>query len=272
MNAVQARLDGKVAVVTGGTQGLGEAIARLFAQRGAAGIVICGRNAEHGRAVAADLGQGGCRAAYVQADLADLDQTRSVIVTADRMFGRIDTLVNAAGNTDRGTLFDTSPALFERMMAINLRAPFFLIQDAARIMRREGIAGTIVNIQSMSAHGGQPFLTPYSVSKAALATLTKNAAFSLMPWRIRVNGLNLGWMATPGEDRIMRLYHGAQDGWLEKAAAEQPFGRLIDPNEAARAVSFLASEESGMMTGVNIDFDQTAVGCWESAPHPTRPA
>src|ERR1051325_1384846 len=272
MNAVQARLDGKVAVVTGGTQGLGEAIARLFAQRGAAGIVICGRNAEHGGAVAADLGQGGCRAAYVQADLADLDQTRSVIVTADRMFGRIDTLVNAAGNTDRGTLFDTSPALFERMMAINLRAPFFLIQDAARIMCREGIAGTIVNIESMSAHGGQPFLTPYSVSKAALATLTKNAAFSLMPWRIRVNGLNLGWMATPGEDRIMRLYHGAQDGWLEKAAAEQPVGRLIDPNEAARAVSFLAGEESGMMTGVNIDFDQTAVGCWESAPHPTRPA
>jgi NAD(P)-dependent dehydrogenase (short-subunit alcohol dehydrogenase family) len=124
----------------------------------------------------------------------------------------------------------------------------------------------------MSALGGQPFLTPYSVSKGALATLTKNAAFALMPWRIRVNGLNLGWMATPGEDRVMRLYHGAQDGWLEKAAAEQPFGRLIDPNEAARAVAFLASEESGMMTGMNVDYDQTTVGCWESAPHPTAPA
>jgi NAD(P)-dependent dehydrogenase (short-subunit alcohol dehydrogenase family) len=156
-------------------------------------------------------------------------------------------------------------------MAVNLRAPFFLIQGAATIMRREGIAGTIVNIQSMSALGGQPFLTPYSVSKGALATLTKNAAFSLMPWRIRVNGLNLGWMATPGEDSIMRRYHGAQDGWLEKAAAEQPFGRLIDPNEAARAIAFLASDESGMMTGVNIEYDQTAVGCWESAPHPTPP-
>ena len=89
-----------------------------------------------------------------------------------------------------------------------------------------------------------------------------------MSWRIRVNGLNLGWMATPGEDRIMRLHHGAQDGWLEKAAAEQPFGRLIDPNEAARAVAFLASDESGMMTGVNLDYDQTVVGCWEQAPHP----
>jgi len=79
-------------------------------------------------------------------------------------------------------------------------------------------------------------------------------------------------MDTPGEDRIMKLYHGAQDGWLAKAAAEQPFGRLIDPHEAARAVAFLASEESGMMTGVNVDYDQSVLGCWESAPHPTPPA
>jgi len=268
---MSAQFDGKVAVVTGGTQGLGEAIARLFAQRGAK-IVICGRNAARGKAVAAELARSGCRAEFVQADLADLDQTRAVMAAADKAFGRVDTLVNAAGITDRGTVFDTSPELFERMMAVNLRAPFFLLQDAAKIMRRENIAGTIVNIQSMSALGGQPFLTPYSVSKGALATLTKNAAFALMPWRIRVNGLNLGWMDTPGEDRIMKLYHGAQDGWLAKAAAEQPFGRLIDPHEAARAVAFLASEESGMMTGVNVDYDQSVLGCWESAPHPTPPA
>jgi NAD(P)-dependent dehydrogenase (short-subunit alcohol dehydrogenase family) len=153
-----------------------------------------------------------------------------------------------------------------------LRAPFFLIQGAAAIMQREKIEGAIVNIQSMSAHGGQPFLTPYSVSKGALATLTKNAAFSLMPWRIRVNGLNLGWMDTPGEDTIMRKFHGAKEGWREKAAAEQPFGRLIDPAEAARAIAFLASQESGMLTGANIDFDQSVLGTWESAPHPTKPA
>ena len=238
------QFDGKVAVVTGGTQGLGEAIARLFAERGAKGIVICGRNAENGKA---GRGRTSTKAAAApntsQADLADLGATRAVMAAADKAFGRVDTLVNAAGITDRGTVFDTSPELFERMMAVNLRAPFFLLQDAATIMRREKIDGTVVNIQSMSAHGGQPFLTPYSVSKGALATLTKNAAFALMPWRIRVNGLNLGWMNTPGEDRIMRLYHGAQDGWLEKAMAEQPFGRLIETDEAARAVAFLASEE-----------------------------
>lgn len=209
-------------------------------------------------------------AEFVRADLGDLDEARAVIAAADRAFGRIDILVNAAGITDRGTISDTTPDVFERMMAVNLRAPFFLIQDAAAVMRRGRTEGTIVNILSMSAHGGQPFLSPYSISKGALATLTKNAAFSLMAWRIRVNGLNLGWMDTPGEDRIMRLYHGAQDGWRERAAAEQPFGRLIEPAEAARAVAFLASAESGMMTGAIIDYDQSVLGCWEQAPHPSR--
>jgi NAD(P)-dependent dehydrogenase (short-subunit alcohol dehydrogenase family) len=267
-----ARLDGKVAVVTGGTQGLGEAIARLFAERGAAGIVICGRNAERGRRVADDIRRQGCRAEYVPADLARMDDTRAVMAAADRAFGRVDALVNAAGITDRGTLFDTSPELFDRTFAINTRAPFFLMQEAAKIMRRERIEGAMVNILSMSAHGGQPFIAAYSGSKGALATLTKNAAFSLLPWRIRVNALNLGWMNTPGEDRIMRLNHGAEDGWLERAAAEQPFGRLIEPEEVARACVFLATAESGLMTGAIIDFDQSVVGCYESAPHPSAQA
>src|SRR5260370_12546254 len=122
----------------------------------------------------------------------------------------------------------------------------------------------------MSGTRGQPFLSPYSISKGALAALTKSAAFSLMAWRIRVNGLNLGWMDTPGEDRIMRLYHGAQDGWRERAAAEQPFGRLIEPAEAARAVAFLASAESGLMTAAIIHSDQSVLGWSEQAPHPPR--
>jgi NAD(P)-dependent dehydrogenase (short-subunit alcohol dehydrogenase family) len=264
------QLQDKVAVVTGGTQGLGEAVARLFAERGAAGLVLCGRQREKGRAVAEDLSRAGCRTEFVRADLQSVEETRAVIAAADRVFGRVDALVNAAGITDRGTLFDTSPELFDRMVAVNVRAPFFLMQDAAKLMRREGVEGAMVNILSMSAHGGQPFLTPYSMSKGALATLTRNVAFSLMPWRIRVNALNLGWMNTPGEDAIMRREHGARDGWLEKAAAEQPFGRLIEPAEVARTCAFLVSAESGLMTGAVIDFDQSVAGCYESAPHPAR--
>jgi NAD(P)-dependent dehydrogenase (short-subunit alcohol dehydrogenase family) len=85
---------------------------------------------------------------------------------------------------------------------------------------------------------------------------------------IRVNGLCIGWMDTPGEDRIMRTYHGAVDGWREAAEAAQPTGRLLKPEEAARAVAFLASEESGMMTGSIIDFDQSVRGCYEAPPQP----
>src|SRR5829696_434689 len=263
-----AQFQNAVAIVTGGTQGVGEAIARTLAERGAKGIVICGRNEERGQAVAREISNQGCHTEFVRADLESVEEARQVAARADSVFGRVDVLVNAAGITDRGTIFDTSPELFDRMFAVNVRAPFFLMQEAAKIMRREKIEGAMVNILSMSAHGGQPFITAYSGSKGALATLTKNAAFSLMPWRIRVNALNIGWMNTPGEDRIMRLNHGAEDGWLDKAAAEQPFGRLIEPAEVARACAFLVSAESGLMTGSIIDFDQSVAGCYESAPHP----
>ncbi len=255
-----ANLSGKIAIVTGGTQGLGEAIARLFAERGAAGIVICGRNAHRGERVATDISSAGCPTHFVQADLAKVADCRAVVAAADKRFGRVDTLVNAAALTDRGDIFDTTEERYNEIFDVNVRAPFFLIQETVRIMRREKTAGAIVNIQSMSAHGGQPFITAYCASKGALAILTRNVAHSLVKFRIRVNGLNIGWMSTPGEDRIMKTYHGAKDGWLEEAVKTKPFGRLIDPKEVARACAYLCSDESGLMTGSNIDFDQNVVG------------
>ncbi len=89
-----------------------------------------------------------------------------------------------------------------------------------------------------------------------------------MPHRIRVNGLALGWMDTPGEGRVIRLYHGAQDGWREKAEKDLPFGRMLKTDEVARAIAFLASEESGMMTGAIIDFDQFVLGSYHTVPRP----
>ncbi len=255
-----ANLTGKVAIVTGGTQGLGEAIARLFAERGAAGIVICGRNANGGERVTSDISAAGCPTVFVQADLAKVSDCRKVVAKADARFGRVDALVNAAALTDRGDIFDTTEQRFNEIFDVNVRAPFFLIQGSVRIMRRDKIAGSIVNIQSMSAHGGQPFNTAYCASKGALATLTRNVAHSLLKFRIRVNGLNIGWMSTPGEDNIQKTYHGAEDGWLEEAVKAKPFGRLIDPKEVARACAYLCSDESGLMTGSNIDFDQNVVG------------
>jgi NAD(P)-dependent dehydrogenase (short-subunit alcohol dehydrogenase family) len=268
-----ARLDGKIAVVTGGTQGLGATIARLFAERGAAGLVICGRNAAKGEAKAKEIsGATGVATLYVKADLAVVEDARAVIAACDAAFGRVDALINAAAITDRGTILDTSPELFDRMFAVNVRAPFFLMQEAITVMRREKTEGTIVNIGSMSAKAGQPFIAAYCASKGALETLTKNTAYAVLRNRIRVNGLNIGWMASEGEDRIQREFHGAADDWLAKAAASQPFGRLVDPAEVARACAYLSSPESGLMTGSVICFDQSIWGAYDGSPHPDAQA
>lgn len=263
-----AQMEGKIAVITGSTQGLGADTARLFAERGAAGIITCGRNQTKGEAVASEISAGGCPTHYVQADLSQVEDCRKVIAAADQRFGKIHALVNSAAITDRGTILDTSPELFDNMFAINTRAPFFLMQDTIKIMIREGIEGTIVNIQSMSGLGGQPFIIAYCASKGALSILTKNVAYGLLRNRIRVNALNIGWMDTPGEDRIQKEYHNAEDDWLQKAEAQLPFGRLLKTKEVAQTIAYLSSDESGMMTGSIIDFDQSVLGCYDGPAHP----
>ena len=266
------QLNGKIAIVTGGTQGLGAAIAKLFAERGAAGLVICGRNADKGIAVSNAIeAETGVQTVFVQADLGAVADCRNVVGVCDRVFGKADILINAAAITDRGTILDTSPELFDQMFAVNVRAPFFLMQETVKLMRREKTEGSIVNIGSMSAMGGQPFIAAYCASKGALETLTRNTAYALLRNRIRVNQLNIGWMASEGEDRIQREYHDADPDWLAKAAAAQPFGRLVDPNEVARACAYLASDESGLMTGSAINFDQSVWGAYDGSPHPAAP-
>ncbi|MHB1103487.1 MAG: SDR family oxidoreductase [Devosia sp.] len=255
-----SRLTGKIAVVTGAAQGIGEAAARLFAARGIAGLVLTDRNAELGAAVAASLEEQGTRAVFVAADLADPEQVAGIVPAAERGFGRVDILCNIAGNTERGTIADTDRALFDRIFAVNVRAPFFLIQDAVKLMQARKIEGSIVNILSVNAHGGTSFLAPYSASKGALLTLTRNVAGALLSDRIRVNGLILGWVDTPGEHATLKRFHNAEPNWLEEAEKSRPFGRLMKPDEVARAIAYLASGESGLMTGALIDFDQTVLG------------
>lgn len=251
------RMDGKVCLVTGATQGLGAAIARRLAAAGAAGLVITGRNAARGKAVADELGRT-CPAHFVQADFASVDDCRHAIAETARLFGRIDVLVNAGALTDRGTILDTSPELFDRMFATNVRGPYFLMQEAIKLMIAKNIQGAICNIGSISALAGQPFINAYCASKGALTTLTANTAFSVMGNRIRVNQLNVGWMASDHEHEIQLRESG--EGWMEKAAAALPFGRLVDPAEAARAVNFLVSDDAGLMTGAIVNFDQSVWG------------
>ncbi|MBN9045273.1 MAG: SDR family oxidoreductase [Rhizobiales bacterium] len=264
------RIDGKVAVVTGGTQGLGAAIARVFAKAGAAGIVIVGRGVEKGRAVAKEITDAtGVPVEMIAADLANIADVRGIIPTTDKRFHRVDILVNAAGLTDRGNMLNTTPELFDRMFAVNARAPFFLMQDAAKVMIREGIEGRIVNIGSMSGLVGQPFLAPYAGSKGALATLTRHAGFALMRHRIHVNQLDIGWMNSDHERALILSETGDPD-FIDRAARLKPFGRILDPVEVARAVLWMASDDSGMMTGAVIPFDQSVHGGYDDAPVPSR--
>ena len=251
---------GQVAVVTGGAQGIGEATARLLAARGAAGIALVDRQRAKGEAVAKSLNEAGTKTIFIETDLAIHNQVQRVIPAVDAAFGRIDIVCNIAGLTDRGTLLDTDLELFEKMFAINVRAPFFLLQDAVRIMQREGRGGSIVNISSVNAHVGGPNLAAYSASKAAIVNLTTNTANAFNMDRIRSNAVLPGWVDTPGEHETLKKFHDAPDNWLEAAEASRPFGKLLKADDVARMIVFLASPESAPMTGSVIDYEQTVFG------------
>jgi len=251
---------GQVAVVTGGAQGIGEATARLLAARGAAGIALVDRQKQKGEAVARALNELGTKTIFIETDLAVHEQVQRVIPAVDAAFGRVDIVANIAGLTDRGTLLDTDLELFDRMFAINVRAPFFILQDAVRIMQREKRGGAIVNISSVNAHVGGPNLAAYSASKAAIVNLTRNTANAFNMDRIRSNVILPGWVDTPGEHATLKKFHDAPDNWLEAAEASRPFGKLLKSDDLARMIAFLASPESAPMTGSVIDYEQTVFG------------
>jgi NAD(P)-dependent dehydrogenase (short-subunit alcohol dehydrogenase family) len=262
------RLDGMVILINGGTQGLGEQTARLCAARGAAGLVLSGRSTDLGEALAAELSGAGTPTIYVEADISKADAPAAVVAAGEAKFKTIHGLVNVAASCARGNVFDTTIEEWDEMLAINTRAPFFFLQGVAHSARRAGVGGSIVNVGSTSAHGGQTFLHTYCVSKGALSVMTRNAAYSLMRYGIRVNQVNPGWMNTASEDAVQRKWHNAQDGWLEGASVGQPMQRLVEPDEVARCIAYLLSTESGLMTGTSIDFDQSVQGAGDP-PKPT---
>lgn len=248
------------AIVTGGAQGIGFAVAETLVDEGCRALALVGRDAAKGERAAAALKAKGADVLFIGADISDVVECRRVVATAVETLGGVNALVNAAATSARGSLTETDAALFDHVFATNVRGPFFLMQGVVSHLLERGLPGSIVNVLSVNVHCGQPFLAAYSASKGALATLTKNTANAYRTNRIRCSAVLPGWMDTEGEDMVQRKWHGAGDDWLEKAEARQPMGKLVKPREMAGLITYMLSAQSGVMTGALIDYDQNVSG------------
>lgn len=251
-------LSGKVVVVTGAAAGIGRAVAHEAAREGVGALVLTDRDPDLGRKFGA-LPRG-VDVAFVQADLEDAAAADRIAAAALEKFGQIDGLVNAAGLTTRGSFADGTVEVWDKLFDVNARAAFLLMQAAIADMRRRKAGGSIVNILSMNAYCGIPELAIYAATKGALATLTRNAANAHLADRIRVNGINLGWVATESERRMQAETLGRGPDWLAAEAARMPLGRLVTEEETARLAVFLLGGASVPMTGAIVDFEQKVAG------------
>jgi len=246
-------LSGGHYIVTGGTQGLGLEIARQLKATGAGKLVLMARTRSRGEAAVAELSNATCTAHFVEVDIADAASLQAAAAASFEILGdRVDGLVNAAGTTERGNLMTTTAEGFDKQFDINARAPFLLTQALAVHLKERKLRGaSIVNISSLAAKGGAPFITAYSASKAALNVLTMNNAVELAEHGIRVNAINMGWTVTDNEHELMVKKAGAE--WLTEADAAHPMKRLLRPVDVACTVCFLLSPASTMMTGNVLD-------------------
>ena len=263
-NAEKRPLAGQVAVVTGSTQGIGGGLAVKLAEAGAR-ILVHGRDSQRagGEKIVEAIDAAASQGLLVTGDLRDESHCRSIVRDALSRFGRVDILVNNAGVVHRGSIEDTSTELWDEIFDINLRAPFLLCQEAVRHMK-DRQSGCIVNIGSVNAYCGLKRLLPYSASKGALMTFTKNLANYLTQYRIRVNQINPGWVLTEGERHVVAVIEGKGENWLESAEKTRPFGRLLLPADIANAVLFFATNE--LISGAVLDYEQLPFGAPSDLP------
>jgi NAD(P)-dependent dehydrogenase (short-subunit alcohol dehydrogenase family) len=245
------RLADKVVVVTGSTSGIGEAIARRSVAEGAR-VLVHGLEADLGEAVVGSLGDA---AALHVDDLEGPEAAPRIVRAALQAFGRIDALVNNAARVHRSTIEDTDAETFDRVLAVNTRAPLLLIRAALDELERT--RGAVLNVGSVNAYCGEPTFVAYSASKGALMTLTRNLGDTLHRERgVRVNQINPEWVLTEGEKRVQER-DGNPPDWHEKLPKEwAPSGRLILPEEIAAAAVYWIGDESRPISGSVVDLGQ----------------
>ena len=225
-----AEFAGRAAIVTGGARGIGAAISAAFAAAGAT-VLVCGRTEP------TSLPDG---VVFVPADVRDAEQAAGVVTAALDRFGRLDVLVNNAGGSPDAPAATMSPRLAEKVVALNLLAPFYLAQAANAVMQAQEGGGAIVNIGSVAAHQAQAGTAPYAAAKAGLLQLTRALALEWAP-AVRVNHVTVGLIGTH--------YTAAQEAAV---AATVPMGRLATPADVADACLYLASARAAYVTGVDL--------------------
>jgi NAD(P)-dependent dehydrogenase (short-subunit alcohol dehydrogenase family) len=244
------RLQDKIILVTGSTTGIGEAIARRVVAEGAR-VMIHGRDVDRGNALAAELG---ASARFVTADLADPAALPKVIDAVIKAFGRLDGLVNNAASVARNDLLATDAAFFDKMMAVNVRAPLLLIRAAYPHLKAS--QGCVLNIGSINAYSGEGHLLAYSISKGGLMTMSRNLADALCYDRIRVNHFNVGWVLTPNEYQ-QKITDGFEPDWPEHIdPVYAPSGGIMPPEKIATAAVYWLSDESRPISGSVVELEQ----------------
>lgn len=244
------RLQDKVILVTGSTTGIGEAIARRVLAEGGR-VVIHGRDAERGRALVNQFPE---QATLAIGDLADPAVPSHLVDAAIRHFGKLDAVVNNAASVARSDLHSTDAAFFDKIMAVNVRAPLLVIQAAFPHLKHS--RGCVLNIGSINAYCGESNLLAYSISKGALMTLSRNLADALCYEGIRVNHFNVGWVLTPNEYN-QKLADGMPADWPQQVEPQfAPSGRILLPEEIAAASVYWLSDESRPISGSVIELEQ----------------
>lgn len=256
------KLDGKVAIVTGSTQGLGAAVARRLLAAGAR-VVLSGRKVADGERLAAELGPA---AVFHATELSHPDECSGLVAKAIRAFGGVDIVINSAAVTSRSTLETFTVQQFDEQFAVNVRAPLLVAQAALESLRAR--TGVIINIGSVNGYVGGANLLLYSATKGALMTASKNLANALAHTRVRVFCLNVGWMDTEGE-RAVLAQEGLPADFIEKQGASMPLGRILRPEEIAEWCLFLCEPDRAAFSGAVIDLEQFPLG---ALSYPTTPS
>lgn len=248
------RLKDKVILVTGSTTGIGEAMVRLFAREGAT-VVIHGTREAAARAIADSIKREKGIAFCALGSLEDPEAPERIIRDAIDQCGRIDGLVNNAALIGRGSLETTDAEHFDRIMAINLRAPLLMIKAALPHFRGQG-GGRVLNIGSMNGYCGEKNQLAYSISKGGLMTLTRNLSDAHGTEGIRVNQFNVGWTLTPNE-YALKQKEGLPPDWpLKVPKAYAPSGQILSPEDIAWAAVYFLSDEARLISGAVLDLEQ----------------